>query len=110
MGRKYAQNGFFLFIVPLVILVACGNSEPKITQAEVETIVQQHLAINHNKDENKIKITSVTNDRGEYSVVRGMDENCEFGIIQVDDQNGEIIKSVETNCQDNEIFQKILFY
>ncbi|WP_274307449.1 hypothetical protein [Solibacillus daqui] len=72
----------FFFIVPLVILVACGNSEPKITQVEVESIVLQHL----------------TNDRGEYSVFWAIEENCEFGVIQVDDQNGEIIKTWETNC------------
>lgn len=89
----------FLFIVPLVILVACGNSEPKITQEEVETIVLQHLAINYNKDENEIEIKSVTNDMGEYSVSWIIAENCEVGVIQVDDQNGKIIKAWESkNC------------
>ncbi|MBU9711895.1 hypothetical protein [Evansella tamaricis] len=87
-----------LFVLLLLILVACGNSEPEITQEEAESIVLQHLTEDLNKDKNEIKIKSVSNDSGNYIVEWEIEEGCEFGSVQVDDQSGDILEAEESNC------------
>ncbi|MBP3953125.1 hypothetical protein [Bacillus suaedae] len=44
-----------LFVLLLLLLAACGNSQSKITQAGAESIVVQDLTENFSKDKDKIK-------------------------------------------------------
>lgn len=97
------QKIAYMFILLLSILAACENSEPKIngptiTQVEAESIVMQHLTEFSNKDKGKIKIKSVSKSLGKYIVEWEIDEYCEFGTVQVDDKNGDLLEAEETNC------------
>ncbi|WP_404346827.1 hypothetical protein LG311_14190 [Sutcliffiella horikoshii] len=93
------QNiGSMLPVLLLLILSACGNSDSEITQVEAESIVLQHLIEDLNKDKDQIKIKSVSKSFGKYIVEWKIDESCEFGNIQVDDQNGELLEAEESNC------------
>ncbi|WP_148954680.1 hypothetical protein [Bacillus sp. P14.5] len=87
-----------LFVLLLLTLAACGNSESKITQSEAESIVVQHLTEETNKDQNTIKIKSVSKGWGKYTVEWEIDEDCEFGAVQVDDESGELLEAEESNC------------
>ncbi|MGM0847416.1 MAG: hypothetical protein ACQEUT_21065 [Bacillota bacterium] len=87
-----------LFVLLLLILAACGNSDSKITHSEAESIVVQDLIENRSKDRDKIKIISVSKSWGKYIVEWEIDKDCEFGTIQVDDENGDLLQAEETNC------------
>lgn len=87
-----------LFVLLLLMLAACGNSESKITQAEAESIVVQHLTEDPSKDKNKIKIKSVSKGWGKYIVEWEIDKDCEFGTVKVDDENGDLLEAEESNC------------
>ncbi|WP_456274719.1 hypothetical protein [Bacillus sp. AK031] len=87
-----------LIVILLIVLAACGNSQSKITHAEAESIVVQDLIENFNKDKNKIKIKSVSKGWGKYIVEWEIDKDCEFGTVQVDDENGNLLEAMESNC------------
>ncbi|SHG45738.1 hypothetical protein [Ornithinibacillus halophilus] len=96
--KKYS----FTFTVVFILLIASACDEksasPKITEDEAETIVLEHLTGDFNRDENEITIQSVSNSSGKYIVEWEVDKDCEYGTVQVDDQSGEIIEAMETNC------------
>ncbi|MGD6833962.1 hypothetical protein ACQCT5_17460 [Sutcliffiella halmapala] len=87
---------FMLFL--LLILAACGISESKITQVEAESLVLQHITEDLNKEKSEINIKSVSKGWGKYIIEWEVDEHCEFGTVQVDNQSGDLLKAEESNC------------
>jgi ABC-type glycerol-3-phosphate transport system substrate-binding protein len=87
-----------LIVLLLLVLAACGNSQSKITQAEAESIVVQDLTENFSKDKDEIKIKSVSKGWRKYIVEWEIDKDCEFGTVQVDDKNGDLLEAMESNC------------
>ncbi|WP_409250623.1 hypothetical protein V1502_10620 [Bacillus sp. SCS-153A] len=92
------KSAYMLIVLLLVVLVACGNSQSKITQGDAESIVVQHLTQDYSRDKNKIIIKSVSKGWGKYIVEWEIDKDCEFGAVHVDDENGDLLEAAETNC------------
>ncbi|SEQ38969.1 hypothetical protein SAMN05216232_2256 [Virgibacillus subterraneus] len=86
---------FYLSLVLLMImLMSCGNPEPKISQDSAESIVIEK----HSGETGKVIIKSINHKNGKYIIEWENEENCESGVDHVDDQNGEILKGEVTMC------------
>ncbi|EDL62997.1 hypothetical protein [Bacillus sp. SG-1] len=83
-----------LIILPLIVLTACANPAPKITQKQAESIVIE----SNTSTIGEVTITSVNHKRGKYIIIWENEENCESGSVQVDDQHGGILKAETTIC------------
>ncbi|PAV29713.1 hypothetical protein CIL05_10095 [Virgibacillus profundi] len=88
------RTGSVLFVLLLLILAACGNSDPEISQEQAESIVIER----HSGDIGEIEIISVNHKWGKYIVEWGNEENCESGTEHIDDQSGEVIKGEVSIC------------
>ncbi|MHA6253331.1 hypothetical protein [Oceanobacillus sp. CAU 1775] len=96
--RKNIKTRFIYVFFIEILLAACGNPEPKVTESEAESLVLQYLTEDRMKNEDDIKIKSITNNKGEYIIKWEVDEHCEFGSFKIDDQNGEFLEAEETLC------------
>lgn len=89
---KKANIGILLTF--LLIFSGCSNADPKITESEVETLVEQH----HANSLGTVEITSVSYEHGQYVFERENEENCEWGVDYVDGQSGDIEINEATIC------------
>lgn len=85
---------FIIIVLSLSVLLNGCSKEPKITEEQAKSIVIEY----HTKYIGEVKIVSVTHKNNEYIVEWENKENCENGIDQVDDQNGEIIRGKASIC------------
>lgn len=92
-GRKMKIiSSIILFILILITANGCEGSDPKITEEQAKSIVIEH----HTNDIGKVEIVSVAHENNKYVIEWENKENCENGIDNVNDQNGEI-KMVEAS-------------
>lgn len=85
---------YFSIVLLILMLTACGNMEPEISQEKAESVVVEF----HSGEIGEIKITSVTHKSGKYIIEWENEEDCASGIDHVDDQNGEIVKGKTSIC------------
>ncbi|MBT2569731.1 hypothetical protein [Planococcus sp. ISL-110] len=83
-----------VLITFFLILSGCSQSDPEITEAEAEAIVEQH----HTNSFGTMEIISISYERGRYVVEWENDGNCEWGVDYVDGQSGEIEMGEATIC------------
>ncbi|MUK87887.1 hypothetical protein GMD78_05675 [Ornithinibacillus sp. L9] len=84
----------FIFVLLLLVLGGCGQSEPIISQEEAKSIVIE----SRSGEIGEITIISVNHKRGKYIIEWENEDNCESGTEHIDDQNGEVIKGEVTIC------------
>lgn len=81
-----------LFIFILITANGCAGSNPKIMEEQAKSMIIEH----HNNNIGEVEIISVTHKNKKYIIEWENKENCENGIDNVNDQNGDI-KMVEAS-------------
>ena len=86
--------GFSALFSLLLILSACSNTDPEITESEAEAIVEQR----HANSFGTVEIIWISYEGGQYVIEWKNEGNCEWGVDYVDGQSGDIEMGERTIC------------
>lgn len=82
--RKFGS--ILMFSILLVIVSGCGGTNRSITEEQAKSIVIEH----HTNSIGEVEILSITHKNNKYRIEWENKENCEQGIDEINDENGDI--------------------
>ena len=85
-------GSIIIFFLILITANGCAGLNPKITEEQAKSMVIEH----HSNNIGEVEIISATHKNNKYIIAWENKENCENGIDNVNDQNGDI-KMVEAS-------------